>query len=185
MRREFDNLAGLPVRRVTVVPASLAEIPAVVRYAAAEIPALAAAEAAVLRVQEQHPDSVWVFRRDGAIAGVYAMLMLNPQGLARLLAARLDCAQPPAALLCGRDEVVTAIYKWAVAFRRSAAEGPRAIATHLQGPRYATANLYARALGAAAQRLDHNVGFRPVQPGSDLLVYVRQRNRAVGQTLAA
>jgi hypothetical protein len=185
MRREFDDLCDLPVRRVVAAPASLAEIPDVVRYAAVAIPALAAADAAVLRVQKQHPESVWVFRRDSQLVGIYAMLMLNPDGLARLRTGRLDCANPPAELLCGPDDVVTAIYKWAVAFRRSAAEGSRTIAKHLQGPRYATANLYARALGAAAQRVDHNVGFRPAQPGSELLMYVRQRNRAVGQTLVA
>jgi hypothetical protein len=185
MRREFDDLCDLPVRRVTVNPAPLADIAGVVQFAAVEIPALAAAEAAVLRVQEHHPESVWTFRRDSELVGIYAMLMLNPAGLERLLAGRFDFAEPPLDLLCGRDDVVTAIYKWAVAFRRSAAEGARTIAAHLQGPRYATANLYARALGAAAQRVDHNVGFRPVQPGSELLVYVRQRNRPIGPTRAA
>jgi hypothetical protein len=185
MKREFDDLCGLAVRRVTVGPAPLAEIPRVVQFAAEDIPTLAAAEAAVLRVQQQNPESVWTFRRDGELVGIYAMLLLNPSGLERLLAGTLDCANPPADALCGPDDVVTGIYKWAVAFRGTSAEGVRAMSRHMQGPRYATANLYARAIGEAAQRLDFNLGFRPAQPGSELLVYVRQCNRPAGQTLAA
>jgi hypothetical protein len=56
---------------------------------------------------------------------------------------------------------------------------------HLQGPLYAAANLYARAVGAAAQRLDFNLGFKPVRPDGDLLVYVRMCNRARQRAFAA
>jgi hypothetical protein len=56
---------------------------------------------------------------------------------------------------------------------------------HLQGPLYAAANLYARAVGAAAQRLDFNLGFKPVRPDGDLLVYVRMCNRARPRAFAA
>jgi hypothetical protein len=190
MKREFDDLRDLPVRRVTVAPAPLDEIGAVVRFAAGEIPSLAAAEPTVLRVQRQHPESVWMFRRNGDpgnadLVGIYSMLMLNPSGLARLFDGAFDFANPPADGLCGPEDTVAGIYKWAVAIRGTAAEGIRAMSRHMQGPRYATANLYARAVGEAAQRLDFNLGFRPLQPGSEMLVYVRQCNRLAGQTLAA
>src|SRR5262245_37141830 len=85
MKREFDQLQFLPVRRVSAIAAPLAEIPDLVRITAREIPSLAAAEAAVMRVQEKHPESVWAFRRGDQTAGIYAMLLLNEQGLERLL----------------------------------------------------------------------------------------------------
>src|SRR5256885_712754 len=109
MRREFDDLCDLPVRRVMVSPALLAEVPSAVRFAAQQIPALAAAEPTVLRVQKRHPESVWTFRCDGDLVGIYAMLMLNPAGLERLVAGTFDFASPPADGLCGPEDVVAAI----------------------------------------------------------------------------
>lgn len=185
MRREFDELRHFPVRRVRVDAASLTEVPDLVRMAAQEIPSLAAAEPAVLRVQERNPESVWAFRRDGKIVGLYSMLLLNERGLQRLLANAIDFANPPLQCLSEAGAPVAAIYKWAVVARGTAAEGIRAMSRHLQGPLYATANLYARAVGAAAQRLDFNLGFRPMEPGAELLVYVRMRNRAHQCSFAA
>jgi len=178
MKREFDELRHLPVRRVSAIAAPLAEIPDLVRFAAQEIPSLAAAEAAVMRVQAKHPESVWAFRRAGQTVGIYSMLLLNKAGLERLLAGSIDFADPPLECLSEPGTPVTAIYKWAVVARGTAAEGLHAMSRHLQGPLYAAANLYARAVGAAAKRLDFNLGFEPVRPGSELLVYVRMCNRA-------
>ncbi len=185
MKREFDSLAHLPVHRITASPAALAQIPEVVRRAAREIPALAAAEAAVARVQGKDPESVWAFWRGDNLVGLYAMLMLNADGLDRLLAGSFDFAEPPLDGLSEPDTPVVAIYKWAVVARGTAAEGIRAMSRLLQQPRYARANLYARALGEAAQRLDFNLGFRPVHPGSELLVYVRRCNRDPRHLIAA
>jgi hypothetical protein len=56
---------------------------------------------------------------------------------------------------------------------------------YLQSPLYAAANLYAKAVGAAAQRLDFNLGFTPVRPDGDLLIYVRMCNRAPLRAFAA
>lgn len=185
MRREFDELCYLPVRRVSVSAAPLSEIPNLVRIAAQEIPSLAAAAPAVLRVQQKHPESVWAFRRGDRIVGIYAMLLLNASGLERLLASAIDFADPSLQDLSEPGAPVAAIYKWAVVAHGTAAEGLHAMSRHLQGPLYAAANLYARAVGAAAQRLDFNLGFQPVQPGSELLVYVRMRNRARSHAFAA
>lgn len=185
MKREFDELCHLPVRRLSVAAASLADIPELVRIAAQEIPSLAAAESAVLRVQQKHPESVWAFRRRDQTLGIYSMLLLNMRGLERLLADSIDFSDPPLDCLSEPGAPVAAIYKWAVVARGTTAEGLHAMSRHLQGPLYAAANLYARAVGAAAQRLDFNLGFRPVRPGSDLLVYVRMGNRAHQRAFAA
>ena len=165
MKREFDTLCHLPTRRVEVEAAALADIPDLLERTAVEIPTLAASRAAVLRVQERNPQSIWAFRRGEAVVGIYAMLLLNPAGLEQLLAGTLAFADPPSESLAERRETVAAIYKWAVVARGLAAEGIHAMSRHLQGGPYATANLYARAVGAAAQRLDFNLGFRPIRPG--------------------
>lgn len=185
MKREFDQLQCLPVRRVSATAAPLAEIPDLVRIAAQEIPSLAAAEAAVMRVQAKHPESIWAFRRGNQTVGIYAMLLLNNRGLERLLAGSIDFANPALECLSEPGAPVTAIYKWAVVARGTTAEGLHLMSKHLQGPLYAAANLYAKAVGAAAQRLDHNLGFTPVRPDGDLLVYVRMCNRAQLRAYAA
>jgi hypothetical protein len=185
MKREFDTLSQLPTRRVEVEAAPLADIPDLLQRTAVEIPALAASRGAVLRVQERNPESIWAFRRGGTVVGIYAMLLLNTAGLEQLLAGTLAFADPPSDCLSEPHERVAAIYKWAVVARGLAAEGIHAMSRHLQGEPYATANLYARAIGAAAQRLDFNLGFRPIRPGSDMLVYVRMRNRAHPSPIAA
>jgi hypothetical protein len=185
MKREFDQLQCLPVRRVSASAAPLPEIPALVRIAAQEIPSLAAAEAAVMRVQEKHPESIWAFRRGNQTVGIYAMLLLNNRGLERLLAGSIDFANPALECLSEPGTPVAAIYKWAVVARGTAAEGLHLMSKHLQGPHYAAANLYAKAVGAAAQRLDFNLGFTPVRPDDDLLIYVRMCNRAPLRAFAA
>jgi len=185
MKREFDELQFLPVRRVSATAAPLAEIPALVRIAAQEIPSLAAAEAAVMRVQRKHPQSIWAFRREDQTVGIYEMRLLNSRGLEQLLAGSIDFASPALECLSEPGTPVTAIYKWAVVARGTTAEGLHLMSKHLQGPLYAAANLYARAVGAAAQRLDFNLGFKPVRPDGDLLVYVRMCNRARPRAFAA
>jgi len=185
MKREFDKLQFLPVRRVSATAAPLAEIPDLVRIAAQEIPSLAAAEAAVMRVQRKHPESIWAFRRGDQTVGIYAMLLLNKRGREQLLAGSIDFANPALECLSEPGEPVTAIYKWAVVARGTTAEGLHLMSRHLQSPLYASANLYARAVGEAAERLDFNLGFTPVRPDSELLVYVRMCNRAQLRAFAA
>ena len=113
------------------------------------------------------------------------MLLLNNRGLEQLLAGSIDFANPALECLSEPGTPVTAIYKWAVVARGTTAEGLHLMSKHLQGPLYAAANLYARAVGAAAQRLDFNLGFTPVRPDGDLLVYVRMCNRAPLRAAAA
>lgn len=185
MKREFDELQFLPVRRVSATAAPLAEIPDLVRIAAQEIPSLAAAEAAVMRVQRKHPESIWAFRRGNQTVGIYAMLLLNYRGLEQMQAGSIDFANPALDCLSEPGTPVAAIYKWAVVARGTTAEGLHLMSKHLQKPLYAAANLYAKAVGAAAQRLDFNLGFKPVRPGGDLLVYVRMCNRAQHRAFAA
>src|SRR5437870_13107976 len=95
MKREFDALCHLPTRRVEAEAAPLADIPDLLQRAAVEIPSLAASQAAVLRVQERNPESIWAFRRDGTVVGIYAMLLLNAAGRRQPLAGPLALPDPP------------------------------------------------------------------------------------------
>jgi len=177
-RPDFDDLASLPARRITASPASWGELGALMDLAVSQIPALAAAGPVVERIRGHDRDAIWAFRRNGEVVGAYAMLHLNPTGLRRLLAGSFDAADPSLAWLASPREPVAAIYKWAVVAPRLAAEGIRLVSRHLRGPRYATANLYARATTPAATKLMLNIGFEAM-PAIDpfLLGYVRQVNR--------
>lgn len=166
------------MRRAVVAPAGPDELDALLALATAEIPALAAAGPAVRRVQSHEPFSIWAFRRAGRIVGCYAMLHLNAAGFAELRAGTFDGSDPDVALLARPEEAVAAIYKWAVVAPGLAAEGIRAISRALREPRYARADLYARATTKAAARLMHNLGFAPVSARHpEWLRYVRRVNR--------
>ncbi|MGV8841475.1 MAG: hypothetical protein ACWA6X_14385 [Bauldia sp.] len=184
-RADFDDLADLPARRITASPAGWGELGALMDLAVTQIPALAAAGPVVERVRGHDRDAIWAFRRNGEIVGAYAMLHLNATGLRRLMSGSFDGADPSLAWLATPREPVAAIYKWAVVAPRLAAEGIRLVSRHLRGPRYAAANLYARATTPAATRLMLNIGFAALPEIDPLLLgYVRQANRA-RRTLAA
>jgi hypothetical protein len=184
-RPDFDDLASLPARRITASPAGWGELGALMDLAVSQIPALAAAGPVVERIREHDRDAIWAFRRNGEVVGAYAMLHLNPTGLRRLLAGSFDAADPSLAWLASPREPVAAIYKWAVVAPGLAAAGIRLVSRHLGGPRYATANLYARATTPAATKLMLNIGFAAMPEVDPLLLgYVRQVNRT-RRTLAA
>ncbi|MGD9737856.1 MAG: hypothetical protein AB7O56_04055 [Bauldia sp.] len=177
-RSDFDELGSLPVRRIMVTPARTDELDALLELAVAEIPALRAAGPAVHRVQSHHPQSIWAFHRGGRIVGCYAMLHLNIQGLAQLLAGIFDGGNPDVALLARPGETVAAIYKWAVVAPGLAAEGIRAISHQLATPLFARADLFARATTPAAARLMSHLGFTPMSARHpERLRYVRKVNR--------
>jgi hypothetical protein len=74
---------------------------------------------------------------------------------------------------------VDAIYMWALVAPGIVAEGIHAVSAHLQAPRYARADLYSRAVGAAAERINRHYGFRPMAALPPFLKYVRMTNRAL------
>lgn len=180
-RGEFDLLGNRQSRRVAAMPATTSEIPTLVRLASRTIPALAAAEPAVRRVHARDPETVWNFRFRGEVAGLFALLYLNHLGLQALMEATIDGADPSNELLCELGEPVQAIYVWALVAPGIVAEGIQTVSRHLQGPRYRSANLYSRPVGAAAERINRHYGFRPVSPAAPLLRYVRMTNRVLFQ----
>lgn len=185
-RPEFDDLALMPVRRVTASPAGWGELGTLLQLAVDHIPALSAAGPAVERVWLHNRNSVWAFRRGGGIVGVYAMLFLNQTGFRRLLAGQFDASNPSVAWLAAPGQPVAAIYKWAVTAPALAAEGIRLVSRRLQSPPYGAADLYALSTTPAATRLMLNLGFRAMSDiDPRLLRYVRQINRAPREFVAA
>lgn len=177
-RREFDRLAAVNQSRISAQRVELREIPALLGFAAKEIPALAAAADSVARVAERNRDSVWVFRSGARPVGIYAMLHLSKDGLEGLLLGELDTAAPDAHAMVATGEAPLAIYKWAVVAPGMAAAGICTISRMLQTAGYATANLFARPTTMGGERIMANLGFEKVRSGlPDLHRYVRLANR--------
>lgn len=184
-RREFDHLGRVTQSRVTAERVEARDIPDLLAFAANEIPVLSSAAGAVARVATRNRDSVWVFRRNGKTAGVYAMLHLSKDGLESLLLGEFDASFPDPADMVATGDQPAAIYKWAVVAPGLASAGICLISRLLQADRYATANLFARPTTPGGRRIMSNLGFQPVRSGvPDLYRYVRLSNR-VNRLVAA
>jgi hypothetical protein len=185
-RREFDELRTQEARRIIVTPAAIEDLPALLAFTAREIPALAAAEPAVVKVQRHNPNSILAFRRGSETVGAYAMLFLNRSGLEEVLLGELNTADPDLRRLTAPDEPAAGIYFWAVVARGMAIEGLRTVSARLAVPTCATANIYTCPINDEAVRIVTHVGFKPVNSGrAGLHRYVRLCNRASELPLAA
>jgi hypothetical protein len=177
-RREFDHLGRLSPTRISVEPIEIKEIPELLAFAANKIPVLSSAVDAVARVATRNRESVWVFRRNGAPVGIYAMLHLSKDGLEALLLGELNTSFPDPGAMVATGEAPMAIYKWAVVAPGMASAGICAVSALLQTARYQTANLFARPTTMGGERIMTNLGFSKVRSGlADLHRYVRLANR--------
>lgn len=123
-------------------------------------------------------DNAFVFVRDQRLVGVYAMLMLSPRGLERLLLGEFQPDDPAADDLVETGKEPVAIYKWAVVAPGAAAKGIALVSNYIRQPLYRHANLFARATTLPAIRLMENLGFEPVASvDPDLYRYQRLANR--------
>ena len=132
-----------------------------------DLPGLAARES-VLRVMAHNPDTVWgIARREkyarGAPApeGFIGFLMLNEQGLRRLIAGTFDASNPDIALLSGQNEKPAGIYVWAMWARDKLVGGIPLAFEKIWTPLYKDADLYARAVTQDGKRLLETMGFTP------------------------
>lgn len=169
-----------------VRPATHGELPSIFRFAKDEIPMLAAGISQVERVLEHNGESILVFERDGEVVGVFAMLLLSGEGLNGLLLGSLDRGHPDLASLAPAGSAPSAIYNWAVAAPRLAAEGFRHASVYLRRPLFRNANIYARGTTPAACRIMEHTGYELVGDGfADLYRYVRLPNRRAERLHAA
>jgi predicted GNAT family N-acyltransferase len=131
-----------------------------------DLPGLASSEA-VLRVMAHNPDTVWGIARREAGArvlrpeGFIGFLMLNQQGVRRLIAGTFDAADPDLGLLSGQNERPAGIYVWAMWARHKLVAGIPLAFEKVWTPLYKEADLYARAVTQDGKRLLETMGFTP------------------------
>lgn len=161
-----ENLADFAAH-VVVFTLAATDLAPLLRRAEADLPGLAAPPA-VLRVMAHNPDSVWgIARRDaygaiqGAAEGFVGFLMLNDEGLRRLVAGTFDASEPDLALLSGQNEKPAGIYLWAMWARNNLVAGIPLAFEKMFTPLYRDADLYARAVTEDGKRLLETMGFRP------------------------
>lgn len=184
MRREdFDALGQRSARRVRAFPAERHQLPALIELAKREIPALAAAEAAIFRVHARNQNCIWAVESRQGTIGVFSMLILSEEGFTDLLAGRLDVSDPPDGAIARSGERPSAIYLWAIVTPGVAAESFRTVSNWLSQPNYATADIFTRPTTDAGSRFAANIGFLPVG-ATGLYRFRRQLNRHLDVTAA-
>ena len=136
-------------------------------------------------VMMHNRNNVHVVCNRQTIVGIYAMLLLNPLGLERLLLGEFDPSQPDPACLSSRLMTPIAIYKWAVVAPGRAAQGILHMSHFLRQPFYRHANLFARPVTPAGRKLVSDVGFVPIadarMPGLHRYVRIPNRSSALPQ----
>jgi len=155
-------------------PASVEEIPALLAFAAPEIPAIQASMGVVRRVQEANPNSILVIESRKDVSGVIALLLLNARGLDALLAGELCFANPDPSQLAAPNDPLAAIYVWILCARGKAAAAVGEVMQWAQRDGRENANIYARPTTPLGERFMDRCGFRPVRCGqADLWRYSR------------
>jgi predicted GNAT family N-acyltransferase len=130
-----------------------------------DLPGLASREA-VLRVMAHNPDTVWGIARrkaGGALTaeGFVGFLMLNEQGVRRLIAGTFDASDPDLGLLCFQNQRPAGIYVWVMWARNKLVAGIPLAFEKMRTPLYKEADLYARAVTQDGKRLLETMGFTP------------------------
>ena len=185
-KREFDALKVSVHSRIRVKRAKFDDLPYACQLGNDEIPGGVAAVPLIQKICSHNSDSAYIFWRKDRIVGFYAMLMLNPIGLERLLLGEFDGASPQTICLARTKEKPAAIYKWAVLGPGLAAEGIKHISQILRQPQYQNVNFFSRPNTETGVRINLNLGFRPINCGtSGLYRYTRIVNSASNMQRAA
>jgi predicted GNAT family N-acyltransferase len=172
-----------------------------------DLPGLASREA-VLRVMAHNPDTVWgIARREESAGarrpeGFIGFLMLNQEGVRRLIAGTFDASDPDVGLLSPQNETPAGIYVWAMWARRNLVAGIPLAFEKMWIPLYKGADLYARAVTQDGKRLLETMGFTPgaafenltnpglhslyrsERQGADVPSYDRYRGQSPGKAIA-
>ncbi len=185
-RHEFDLLEPPKAPRIRLRHATIADLASARDFAQSELPGNIAAGAVLEMAIAHNPDNLLVFARNDQIAGIWAMLMLDPMGVEQLLLGEFNTIDPEFQYLTPDGRTPVAIYMWAVVAPGMAAEGIRHVSRFLRQPRYVRANFFSRPNTDVGVKLNYSLGLRPIQsqtPG--LFRYVRLANRAAQLSQAA
>lgn len=141
------------------------QLDSVIARARVDLPGLAGADA-VYRVMSHNPDSLWaIAKRQGfnaeapAIDGFMAFLMLNEEGLRRLVAGTFDASNPDLQMLAPQNCKPAAIYWWAAWARNSLSAGVPLAFDKMWSPMRKDADILARAATQEGLRLLETMGF--------------------------
>jgi len=141
------------------------ELDVVLNRARIDLPGLAGSDA-VHRVMSHNPDSLWAIARRQdfksarpTIDGFIAFLMLNKDGVRRLLAGTFDASNPDLALLTAQNQKPAGIYVWAMWARDGLVAGIPLAFEKMWTPLHKDADFYARAATPDGQRLLETMGF--------------------------
>lgn len=143
--------------------ANVEEIPALLSFAASELPGIQASAGVIGRVQEANSNSILVIENRQGVAGVIALLLLNTRGLDALIAGELCFANPDPLQLAAPDEPLAAIYVWILCARGKAAAAVGEVMQWAQQGGRERANIYARPTTPQGERFMDRCGFRPLR----------------------
>lgn len=167
-----DNIEDF-ARDVVVFTLAAEDLDPLMDRARHDLPGLASRES-ILRIMAHNPDSVWgIARREKSAEallpeGFIGFLMLNRQGVRRLLAGTFDARDPNIGLLSAQNEKPAGIYVWAMWARHNLVPGIPLAFEKMWTPLYQEADLYARAVTQDGRRLLETMGFAPGAAFEDL-----------------
>jgi predicted GNAT family N-acyltransferase len=153
-------------RRVVVFTPNGAQVEKLMANARRDIAGLTTNDV-ILRVMSFNPDAFWAFARreryDAVVPegeGFLALLMLNDEGVRRLLDGSLNTKDPDPAVLTPQNEKPAGIYLWCVHARGPLAGGIPLVFEKVSTPLYRDADMYARAVTADGHRILESCGFQ-------------------------
>lgn len=183
---EFDTLRAPKRPRISMRRANLGDLTPALALAERELPPGIAGSGVVSRILSQNRNNVLIFEQGDEIAGFWAMLMLTPTGLERLLVGEFDATNPTPDCLARLNDSPAAIYNWAVAAPGLAVEGVYHVSRFLRRPTFRYSNIYSRPNTPQGVRFNKRLGSRPMPDRSDgLYRYVRLANRRMALDHAA
>jgi len=160
---DTQNLA----RRSVIFTPSGKQIESIVLLAQRSIIGLTTPTEVVRRVMSHNPDSLWAIARrnrydpiDPLVEGFFALLMLNDEGMQRLVDGSFDASNPDLSLLTSQNEKPAGIYLWAVHAPGCLSGAIALVLEKVSTPLYADVDLYARALTPGGSRILGATGFR-------------------------
>lgn len=153
-------------RRLVVYTPTSEEVAKLLQRARRDISQLTTNEV-VYRAISHNPDCFWAVARRSKYSaekreaeGFFAFLMLNDEGVRRLLDGRLNTRDPDPSFLTSQSEKPAGIYLWAVFAHGSLAGAAPLVFEKLSTRLYAGADGFARAVTVDGQRLLEATGFK-------------------------
>lgn len=185
-KHEFDLLHPPKKSRIEVRQATVNDVKLAYEFSKDKIPNSTTDISLVKKIISHNSNNIFLFLHNDSLVGLYAMLMLSPVGLERLLLGELDSKKPDLICLSKTEEVPAAIYVWSYIAPGLAADGIRHVCQFLLQPKYRNINFFARPVTEAGMKITLNLGYQPVLNGNGgLYRYVRLANRELNLQHAA